>query len=101
MAVTSPVPALVMRARRRVIAHLTDVGAISASKAVAYLPSRRLEKNALAYFTRKGVVNLAEGGRYWVDEEEAADWKRTKRNRMALILGGGVAAALAAFAFTR
>jgi hypothetical protein len=96
-----PVPALVMRARRKVINHLTGVGATSADKAVSYIPTRHLEQRALAYLQRQGVVSLAEGGRHWIDEQKAAEWRNSRRARAAIVLGGAVAAAAAVFAFTR
>lgn len=100
----NPAPAIavaVMRARRTVIEHLTGVGATSADAAVTYIPTRRLQRKALAYLMRRGVVNLAEGGRYWLDQAKAAEWRRTTRARMAIVLGGAVAAVAAVFAFTR
>jgi hypothetical protein len=99
--VASPIPALMMQARRKVTAHLTGVGATSADRAVTYIPTRRIERNALAYLQRKGAVSLAAGGRYWVDEAKAADVQRAGRKRIVAIAGGALAAAAAVFAFTR
>ena len=99
--VASPVPALIQRARRKVIDHLSGVGATSAGKAVSYIPTRRIEQRALAYLQRHGVFSLARGGRSWVDEGRAAEWRSERRTRAAIILGGAFAAAAAVFAFTR
>jgi hypothetical protein len=94
-------PALFMHARRKVVAHLTRVGATSAGAAVSYIPSRKLERNALTYLQRHGAVSLAEGGRYWVDEGKAAELQSSTRKRIAVIAGGALAAVAAVFAFTR
>jgi hypothetical protein len=92
---------MIMQARRRVTGHLAGVGATSAGAAVTYIPTRRMERNALTYLLGKGVVSLAEGGRYWVDEAKAAQLQRATRTRIAVIAGGALAAAAAMFAFTR
>ncbi|HEY0114237.1 MAG TPA: hypothetical protein VGB54_00815 [Allosphingosinicella sp.] len=99
--VVSPVPALMMQARRKVVGHLSGVGATSAGSAVSYIPTRKMERSALTYLQRKGVVSLAQGGRYWVDETKAADLQRSTRTRIAVIAGGALAAVAAVFAFTR
>ena len=99
--ITPGPPAVRMRARRKVVSHLAGVGATSADAAVSYIPSRRFERQALAYLQHKGVVSLAAGGRYWVDEAKAADLQRATRARAAVIVGGALAAVAAVFAFTR
>ena len=99
--IASPIPALIMRARRKVANHLASVGATSAGAAVSYIPTRKVDRNALAYLQRQGVVSLADGGRYWVDEGKAADLRRSTRRRVAVIAGGALAAVAAVFAFTR
>ena len=95
------IPALIMRARRRVVDHLISVGATSAGAAVTYIPGRELERNALAHLQRHGAVSLAEGGRYWVDEAKAAELRRSTRTRAAVLVGGALAATAAIFAMTR
>ncbi len=99
--IASPIPALVMRALRTVVDHLAGVGATSAGAAVSYIPTRKVERSALAHLQRHGVVSLADGGRYWVDEGKAADLRRATRTRAAIIVGGALAAVAAVFAFTR
>lgn len=99
--VSSPLPPLLMQARRRVTDHLFSVGATSPAAAVNYIPRRKMERDALAYLQRHGVVSLAQGGRHWVDEEKAASLQRATRTRIAVIAGGALAAAAAVFAFTR
>lgn len=94
-------PALRMQAQRKVANHLASVGATSPDAAVSYIPRRRFERKALTYLQAKGVVSLAKGGRYWVDEAKAADLHRATRTRLAVIAGGALAAVAAVFAFTR
>ena len=101
MIVTPGPQAVLMRARRKVVSHLAGAGATSAGAAVSYIPSRRFERKALAYLQHKGVVSLAPGGRYWVDETKAAGLQRATRTRAAMIAGGALAAVAAVFAFTR
>jgi hypothetical protein len=101
MVVSPGPPAVIMRARRKVVGHLTGVGATNAGAAVTYLPTRRFERKALTDLQRRGVVSLADGGRYWVDEAKAAELQRATRTRFAVIAGGALAAAAAVFAFTR
>jgi hypothetical protein len=90
-----------MQAQRKVTSHLASVGATSADAAVSYVPRRRFERRALTHLQSKGVVSLAEGGRYWVDEAKAANLQRATRKRIAVIAGGALAAVAAVFAFTR
>ena len=94
-------PPLRLHAQRKVTGHLAGVGATSPGAAVTYIPRRRFERQALTYLQRKGVVSLADGGRYWVDETKAADLQRATRTRVAVIAGGALAAAAAVFAFSR
>jgi hypothetical protein len=97
----NPIPAVIMRARRKVIGHLNRVGATTPNRAVTYIPTRRHDRQGLAYLQRRGVVTLTQDGRLWLDEEKAAELRQATRTRMAVIFGGAIAAAAAVFAFTR
>ena len=86
------------KARQKISDHLTRFGATSAGSAVSYIPTRKSERKALTYLQRQGVVSLAEGGRYWIDEDKLAGQRGGGRTRTAMILGGAIAAAAAVFA---
>jgi hypothetical protein len=94
-------PALAMIARRRVAEHLIETGATSADSAVTYQPGRRLRRKGLSYLTRRGIVTLTQDGRYWIDEAKYREWHGKVRKRVAIAVGGALAAAAAVFAFTR
>lgn len=99
--VPSPVPALVMRARRQVISQLTEAGATSSEAAVPLAPTRRMERNALGYLQRRDVIGKRPDGCFWVDPAKADSWQRRLRKRAAVLIGGALTVTAAVFAFTR
>lgn len=101
MAVVPPVGAMVIAARKHVANHLIDAGATSPGSAVTYQPGLRLRRKGLKYLTQRGIVTLTGDGRYWIDEPEYRAYRSTLRKRVGIIVGGALAAAAAAFAFTR
>lgn len=92
---------IILKARKDAVRHFRDVGATSADKAVTYQPQKHLQRRALTYLVGKQVVRLSDNGRYWLDEEAAAAWKKTTRTRTALVAGSILAAGLAVFLATR
>ena len=92
---------LILRVRKDTVRHFRELGATSPETAVTYQPQRHLERRALAYLTGKQVVRLGDDGRYWLDEEAAAEWRRSMRTTTAVIAGGLVAAGVALFFATR
>lgn len=98
----SPVPsfiaAAVMRARRRILSQLEEGGATSAEGAMALEPSRRLERKAIDYFRRRGIILEPQPGRYFVLADKAAAWRRSVRTRVVVALGAVAAAAAAVLA---
>lgn len=97
---TPPIGAMVARARRTVIRHLTEADAITPETAVAYTPARGLEKQALRRLVKAGAVHEVAGGKLWLDEPATdAVLKRVrKRIGIGVALGVAVAAAAALFA---
>ena len=96
-----PIPALLMKSRRNVVDHFNRAGATSAETAVTYIPNRQRDRDALAYLTRRGIVSLADGGRYWVDTDAASKWEKGNKTKMAVAIGGAMAAVAAVLAMTR
>ena len=92
------VVAAVLRARRKVLSRLEEACATSAETAVELEPHRRLERKAIDYFRRKGVIFEPQPGEYFMRPDKAAAWRKTVRKRAAI--AGGVAAAIAAVAAT-
>jgi hypothetical protein len=90
------VVAAVLRARRKVLSRLQEAGATSAETALAFEPDRRLERKAVDYFRRKGVILEPQPGEYFMLPDKADAWRKTVRKRAAI--AGGVAAAIAAAA---
>ena len=98
----SPVPSIIVaaivRARRRVLAQLEEAGATSVDRAVALEPKRRLERKAIAYFRRRGVILEPQPGRYFMLSEKAAAWRKSVQTRVLIALGAVTAAAAAVLA---
>jgi hypothetical protein len=90
-----------LRARKALIARLTELGAVSAEAATAYRPERHVERRALAYLSSKDVVRKTEEGRVWLDRAAADQWRRQNFTRSALIAGGVAAAVLGTLAWRR
>ena len=90
--------AMVMRARLRIIAQLEEAGAISADRAVAFAPARRLERKALEFLLRRGLVEEPRPGRYFAHSDEAAAWHAAMHRRALFGITAAVAIVSAAAA---
>jgi hypothetical protein len=84
--------AVAAAAQRRVIETFTISGATSAEGAITMpAPDRRMERKILERLLAVGVVRETEDGRAWLDQEALAAYRRKRRTR-ALVLMGGVLA---------
>ena len=92
------IAAIVMRARRRIIAHLEEAGATAEDKAIAFAPQRQLERKALEFLLRKGLVVETRPGRYFVHADKAAEWHEGLHRRARIGIVTAVAAVAAAAA---
>ena len=92
------VVAAVLRARRKVLSRLEEAGATSAETAVALEPDRRLDRKAIDYFRRKGVIFEPQPGEYFMLPDKAAKWRKTVRKRATFAVAFVAAAAAAAAA---
>jgi hypothetical protein len=89
--------AAVGAAIRRVISHLMSANAVSADSAVYFVPERRLQRRLLARLVRRGVIVETRPDTYYLDLPAYDRWRRSRRQRAALLIGGvAVASALAA-----
>jgi hypothetical protein len=98
------IAAAVVRARRNLIDRLTEAGATSEANAVAMAPKRRLQRKAIEYLCREGIVVETEPGRYFVRTDRAEEWHDRLHRRayliivavLAIVAVGSLAAALLA-----
>jgi len=99
--VGSTIAATMLTARRSVIDHFMEAGAMSADAALTYQPQRHAERRALSYLLGREIVRMTQEGRYFVDEASAAAWRRENAARIALIVGGSLAAVAGFVAWRR
>jgi hypothetical protein len=92
MPTTLTIADIAQRARAGVVAHFVDHEATTAERALTYQPQRHAERRALSFLIGRGVVQMTDEGRYWVDEAAAAAWRRSATTNTALLVGGTVAA---------
>jgi hypothetical protein len=92
MPITETIADIAQRARSGVVAHFVDHQATSAEGALTYQPQHHAERRALSFLMGRGVVQMTGGGRYWIDEAAADQWRRESATRTILAIGGTVAA---------
>ena len=85
------VAAAVMRARLGIVAQPQDAGATRAETAIAFQPQRRMERKALEFLLRKGLVVEPLPGRYFVLADKAAEWHQAMHRRARLGITTAVA----------
>lgn len=78
--------AVVMRARRQIIDQLAEAGATSEATAVPLAPERRLDRKALEFLCRRGLVVEPQPGRYFVRLEAAHEWHRQLHRRAFIVM---------------
>jgi hypothetical protein len=88
--------AAVAAAMRRVTSHLMSNNAVSRDSAVHYVPDRGIRRRVLARLVRRGVIVETEPDTYYLDLPAYDEWRRTRRKRVAVAMGG--VAAIAAIA---
>lgn len=89
------------QARTDMIDHLRGAGATAEGDAVTLQPQRHSERRALSFLTGRGIVRLTGEGRYWLDEEAEAAWRRESRTRTGLMILGAAAAVAGGIALLR
>ena len=89
--------AAVGAAIRRVTSHLMSSNAVGPDSAVYYVPDRGLRRRVLARLVRRGVIVETEPDTYYLDVPSYDEWRRSRRRRAAVAIGGvAVIAAIAA-----
>jgi len=81
---------------RRVTEHLMSNNAVSAQSAIYYVPDRRIRRRVLERLVRRGVIVQTEPDTYYLDVPVYEEWRRSRRKRVAIAMGG--VAAIAAIA---
>ncbi|MGN6817977.1 MAG: hypothetical protein ACTHJR_04835 [Sphingomonas sp.] len=81
----------VARARRRLVSHFMTQNAVSADSAIAYAPSRGIERRLLERLIEKGVLHVGKAGTYWLDIPAYDEWTKSRRRRAGLAVGAAVA----------
>ena len=79
------------RARRRLVSHFMAENAVSADNAIAYSPSRGIERRLLERLIDKGVFHVGKAGTYWLDIPAYDSWNKSRRRRAGLAVGAAVA----------
>jgi hypothetical protein len=73
--------------------------AVSAQSAIYYVPDRRIRRRVLERLVRRGVIVQAEPDTYYLDVPVYEEWRRSRRKRVAIAMGGVAAiAAISAIA---
>ena len=83
-----------LKSRKVLIAHLTELGAVSSEAATSLYSERHAERRALQHLLARDIVKRTEDGRYWLDKAAADGWRRQHRTQTALVVGGVAAAVL-------
>jgi hypothetical protein len=82
---------------RRVTSHLMSNNAVSADTSIYYVPDRHIRRRVLARLVKRGVIVETQPDTYYLDVPAYDQWRRTRRKRVGIAMGGIAAiAALAA-----
>ena len=84
--------AAVAVAMRKVVSHLMSHNAVSAETAVHFIPERHLQRRMLARLIRREFIFETGPEKYYLDVPAYDAWRRGLRRRVALLMGGVVAA---------
>ena len=84
--------AAVAVAMRKVVSHLMSHNAVSPETAVHFIPERHLQRRMLARLIRREVIVETGPDTYYLDVPAYDAWRRGLRRRVALLMGGVVAA---------
>jgi hypothetical protein len=90
--------AVLAKARRDVVSHFMQAGAVSPETAVAFNPTRRIQGRMFERLSRRGVILKGNGDRHYLDVAALDKYARSRRRRAGLA-AAGIAAIGAAFAF--
>ncbi len=79
------------RARRRLISHFMAENAVTADKAITYVPHRGIERRLLEKLIEKRVLHVGKAGTYWLDIPAYDAWNKSRRRRAGMAVGAAVA----------
>lgn len=83
--------AIVAKAQRDVASHFMQRNAVSAEAAVSWEPDRRIQRRMLGRLVRRGVIVETAPDTYYLDLPTYDSWRRSRRKRAAVLMGGAVA----------
>lgn len=93
------------RARREVLGHFDDAGAVNPDRAVPYDPPSHLHENQFESLIGQGILKETGSGLFWMDRGAAELEARRRRGSLkimfVLILAGLVIAAAISMALVR
>jgi hypothetical protein len=83
--------AIVARAQRDVVSHFMQCNAVNAEAAVSWEPDRHIQRRMLARLVGRRVIVETSPGTYFLDLPSYDRWRRSRRKRVAALMGGVVA----------
>jgi hypothetical protein len=83
--------AIVARAQRDVVSHFMQSNAVNAEAAVSWKPDRHIQRRMLARLVRRRVIVETASDTYYLDLPAYDRWRRSRRKRVAVLMGGVVA----------
>lgn len=93
------ITAMVARTRRRIVDYFTQAGATKPDAAIPYAPKRSLEARLFRRMVDFGLLIEVKQGRFWLDRDRLADFKKESLARVlgTIALAGFAAAGAMAF----
>ncbi len=85
--------AIMAKAQQDMIGHFMTSNAVSPESAVAYEPSRRIERRMFERMQRDGVIVDAGNDRWFIDIPRYHERLKTRRKRVLGVLGAAIVAA--------
>lgn len=80
------IPAVVGRARRRVVAHFADAHAITPGDAVPYRPERLIDGRQFEHLLERGVLHESRPGEYWLELPALKADEDARRRRLVPVV---------------
>jgi hypothetical protein len=91
--VATAAAAIMAKARRDVVGHFMTSNAVSPESAVAYEPSRRIQRRMFERMQRNGVLVPADKNRWFIDIPRYHESLNSRRKRVLGVLGAAIVAA--------
>lgn len=80
------IPAVVGKARRRVVAHFAEAHALAPGDAVPYKPERLVEQRQFEHLVARGVLHESRPGEYWLELPALRADENARRGRLVPVV---------------